>query len=1032
MPKPVTMFLKPGNISLKLFICLAIIFIPLPELMSQSYFARVFTTENGLPHNNVRDIAVDSSGFLWVATWDGLSKYDGYDFKNYFHIPGDSASIPYFSVFKLCIDGADNLWVLTDLRQVVLFDRKKETFKLIGDYGEMKNDFDLSISVDDQKNLWIVGRNMLLMRDYRTGNKKFYRLKNKNGEDISIDHDSYSVFTAENGKIWLCGTKTYEFEIGDIKDGNRILVHQNTYSLRGSFQKVIIRFDHSQWFSLFKSNEGNMWLFSNYGLFILNREEKVFNEYTGNLPEYEFTGKKIFYWGSVFKGLFLYYPQNQKLINVPAEDVNLVKAICPQTDNLIWFSSTTTAGVPAGLSRLVITPDHFKKYSVGEPAGSNPAVFAILKDSDDVIWTAVRGKDYITKILPDGNVKKEMIIPPQQTKSSGHLRTILEVPGGIWLGYINETLLFFNKKTGKYILHKPERNQFYTMINDSTGNLYIGGSDLSIYNPVSKRLSVVTKPPDLVVFYKLYFDREGYLWGTMNYCRLLRINPKNGKVDDFKLSDGSYNIEDIVEDQKGNFWLALLGGGICMFNPETGSKKFYTTSSGLSNNTTYCLLLDKSGNLWITTDNGISRLNTETEKFRNFNRNDGLLINEFNSDAKFVTDKGEFLLGGMGGIVGFYPDILNIEEKSRISQKILITGISISGEKYLTDRPVNECDTIILKKGKDNIQLGISSTDFEHADRTLYRYRLSVPNNKWIEGGSGNRNINYSHLGPGWHVLEIEATDIDGNWSAEKKLHIKITPYFYETRMFPAFVVSAILAIIFLFLSLYIRQLKIRASQKQDQMRLHALRGQMNPHFIFNSLNSINYFISNNDKMSANRYIADFSRIIRSILSNMETDYIPFEEELASIKDYLDIEHLRFGDKFDFKIDTGKEVSEIQNFEVFPGLVQPFIENAIWHGVRALERRKGLIHITFFSPSYGLLKCVIEDDGIGRKKSNELRSQNMLHKYHQSKGIGIVMERLQLVTKQRKFQYSVDLTDLYPNKTETGTRVVIDIPVKQK
>ena len=148
----------------------------------------------------------------------------------------------------------------------------------------------------------------------------------------------------------------------------------------------------------------------------------------------------------------------------------------------------------------------------------------------------------------------------------------------------------------------------------------------------------------------------------------------------------------------------------------------------------------------------------------------------------------------------------------------------------------------------------------------------------------------------------------------------------------PLFIVFVLAGIIFV----YIRQLKQKEKLKQDALKLQSLRGQMNPHFIFNSLNSINYFISNNDKLSANRYIADFSRLIRSILSNLGNDYIPFRSELDSIKDYLNIEHLRFGDKFDFELSVNKS-NENSDFELFPGLVQPFIENAIWHGVRALD-----------------------------------------------------------------------------------------------
>jgi len=223
---------------------------------------------------------------------------------------------------------------------------------------------------------------------------------------------------------------------------------------------------------------------------------------------------------------------------------------------------------------------------------------------------------------------------------------------------------------------------------------------------------------------------------------------------------------------------------------------------------------------------------------------------------------------------------------------------------------------------------------------------------------------------------------------------------------------------------IYIRQIKQREAQKQDALRLQSLRGQMNPHFIFNSLNSINYFISNNDKLSANRYIADFSKLIRSILHNLNHDFITLEKEIESVEDYLKIEYLRFGDKFDYNLTVEKEIADY-NIKVSPGLIQPFVENAIWHGVRGLEKRKGKIDI-WFGTKDRQLTCIIKDDGIGRKKSELQKSKNDQKK---SKGITIVMERLRIINGLQGTSCRISITDLYPDQIDTGTIVEIDIPV---
>jgi ligand-binding sensor domain-containing protein len=122
------------------------------------------------------------------------------------------------------------------------------------------------------------------------------------------------------------------------------------------------------------------------------------------------------------------------------------------------------------------------------------------------------------------------------------------------------------------------------------------------------------------------------------------------------IGENEYNVEDLSFDDSGNIWIALLGGGLEMFNPVTVEKEFLTTVDGLSNNTTYCILKDKQHNLWISTDNGISRFNLNTRKFRIFGYTDGLKIHEFNSDAAYLAPDGQMFFGGMGGVAGFYPD----------------------------------------------------------------------------------------------------------------------------------------------------------------------------------------------------------------------------------------------------------------------------------------------------------------------------------------------------------------------------------------
>lgn len=213
----------------------------------------------------------------------------------------------------------------------------------------------------------------------------------------------------------------------------------------------------------------------------------------------------------------------------------------------------------------------------------------------------------------------------------------------------------------------------------------------------------------------------------------------------------------------------------------------------------------------------------------------------------------------------------------------------------------------------------------------------------------------------------------------------------------------------------------------QQNLRLESLRGQLNPHFIYNSLNSINYFISKSDRENTNQYIADFARLMRAILNNSSADFIPLNKEIEAVSDYLKLENMRFSDKFDFEIEVNPDL-EIENIEVAPTMLQPFIENSIWHGVRYLEGRKGSIVVRFGEIHEKFLLCTVEDDGIGRRLSSERKSIDQ--KKRRSRGISIIMDRIAILNLMNKSNCRILIEDLYPKREESGTKVIIELPVR--
>jgi ligand-binding sensor domain-containing protein len=1008
---------------------LSICFICLVNILSESSFAQQFniqkfTTREGLSHNDVRAVAVDSSGFLWIATWDGLSRYDGYTFKNYFHKTDDSTSVPYFSIFNIVVDGADNLWLLTDNNLVVKYDLSNDIFSRIDQLYDSLPEFYSNISIDEAGYLWLINPDMLIRFDFRKNRFNKFDISDQANIREAIPTGVASISTYATDRIWLVYENIYEFE----KNSENKLLLKNKYTVDS--RNLIRNFDFNywHWYRIWFSDSGKKWMFSNAGLFLLDERTGVFSEFSGIPSLSEFKGNGFLSWSTRENGTYVYDQTEEKLSNVPWQYCQLVKGIFCQNKDLVWFANNSITGAALGLNRVVFTPDYFKSYDIPVEKNDVASVYSITKDKFGRIWAGMRVKNSVIRIDSD---KKSIIlnIPDYpDAQDPGALRSLTATSDGIWMGYFKDLLLFYDFNSGKFIRHQPGSGYFRPVTVNKEGNLFLWMPDSTIYlyNPELRKTEKKFNYKPFAPVYKFLIDENNILWAGLNQSALVRIDPGVEKTETFYLSDDKYNIEDICFGDDGDLWMALLGGGVCRFNPETGKKVFYYTSMGLANNMTYSILKDNTGNMWVSTNSGISRINPVTGIIKTFGMNEGLSINEFNSGASYKDYDNQFFMGGMGGLVSFYPDSINNELIETADQRIIINEIKVSGELKHYKRSVEMPDTLFLNKGEDNIQVNFSSTDFLNSDRTLYRYRLSGINENWIETDSRNRSINYTNLKPGWYNLEVQATDRGGFWTQSKEIRIKIKPFYYESLIFRITIPSIFILLIASIILIYIRQLKQKADQKQNSLRLQSLQGQMNPHFIFNSLNSINYFISKNDALSANRYIADFAKLIRSILYNFNSDFISLERETESLEEYLKIEHLRFGDKFNYKVIMNPEVAPGQ-FKVSPGLVQPFVENAIWHGVRGLDKRKGNVMVTY-SLEYENLTCTVEDDGVGRKIAEASKS-----KIDQkvSKGISIVTERLNIINKLQKSNYQIIISDLYPGKEETGTRVVIDIPVKK-
>ena len=223
----------------------------------------------------------------------------------------------------------------------------------------------------------------------------------------------------------------------------------------------------------------------------------------------------------------------------------------------------------------------------------------------------------------------------------------------------------------------------------------------------------------------------------------------------------------------------------------------------------------------------------------------------------------------------------------------------------------------------------------------------------------------------------------------------------------------------------YILKVSKQRRVANQQLALRSLRSQMNPHFIFNALNSVNSFISENDQRSANKFLSNFSRLMRLVMENSEHNFIPLQKELEILKIYLQLEHFRFKDQFDYTVKIEEEVDE-EEFEIPPMLIQPYIENAIWHGLR-YKPSSGLLNLRLSAKKDNLI-VTISDNGIGRKKSAELKTDNQ--KKNKSTALKNIHQRIEIFNDLHQLKIEVIIKDL--NEDETGTYVELTIPQMRK
>jgi hypothetical protein len=404
----------------------------------------------------------------------------------------------------------------------------------------------------------------------------------------------------------------------------------------------------------------------------------------------------------------------------------------------------------------------------------------------------------------------------------------------------------------------------------------------------------------------------------------------------------------------------------------------------------------------------------------------------------YKNKQGQLYIGHDNGFYTFFPEELTV----KTDLKIIITELFINslpvlpGKERPEKKPVEEISDLELEYNQNNIAFNFAAIDYRKPEATKYFTMLENYDNTWREA-KVDKSSYYLNVSPGNYAYRVSVLNSDGT-KGEKVITIRIYPPWWNTWLFR---ISAIIFIGVIFYGLIRWRLKQKFSlelersekerqmaelkQKGTELEMQALRAQMNPHFIFNSLNSINWFIQENNKVKASEYLTKFSKLVRLILQNSKASLIPLESELESLGLYLDLEGMRFDYHFSYKILVPPDM-DISMLKVPPLIIQPYVENAIWHGLMHIEE-KGRLDIEV-SEEDGQLFFKITDNGIGRKQAAALGSKSATK--HKSMGMQITGERIAQLQRPGTKESTVTVYDLSQmDGSALGTEVIIKIPV---
>lgn len=935
-------------------------------LNAQNQVSQNFTIANGLPSNRVYHSLVDSKGFVWFSTDKGVSRYDGYSFKNYTTRDGLTDN----EVFFMFEDSKHRIWFMTFSGKLSFY--KQGIFYNPNTAPFLKQATTEGMFSRAYEDKW---GNVLFI----TTASGFFILKDTTFKHYLPKSGFYSPYVLD-GELYLIANGDEASKLLKIKKDNGYKLLDTTYNKGLLFYNW---FKNDSLYSISKNNaDVNTWK-------IHAQHKKSFSGSTVPLKTEE--------------DISPYY----------------IKEINNQV-----YIGTDKGLYTIGTDRKVLTLVGLR----------NQQISSIVLDFEGSMWvTTLQGGVFMQ---PKINLRRYKNI-------SGNINKVVTNPytKDIWAGNPRQLIKISNSIKRQFTLPKTSTfNEKITSFYFTSKNKFLVGSDMSLAYFNGKRFSALKDGFSGVknLTYDIYNQRLMGAFAssvaTVEISNERLYNPNriivgrstavlaidkntlwvgsNSGLYEYNLTAGlkkkilNQRINHILKDSAGNIWCSSDVVGLYLF----ANNKFthFTEKDGLHTNNINRLIIDSKQNIWLASPIGIIKASYKNERLRvkNYILNNILGKEQVNDVA---IKKDTILVASTSGLYFFKEKEFKQEI---IKPPLVINNIIIEG------RAQEVSSYYKLNHEQNNIQVNYTAISYT-SQNLNYRYVLSSMGKEWQYTTS--RSVNLVDLNPGKYILTIQAIKDGTIFSEPQQIKFTIVPPFYKAWWFYILVALAIALLITIVIRYRIQSIRKRAyiSQVIAESKQKALRAQMNPHFLFNSLISIQSFFLNKRNTEGQEYTSKFSKLIRNILDNSDKEFITIEDEVATLKNYTDLENIRLKTPFEFTVSISNEIDP-NNTYIPTMLLQPIIENAIWHGINYLKNKQGKINVTFTKEGEGL-KITIEDNGVGFAKSAEINKA----RNHVSKGTQLIKERLEAINIKRKTNIHYTAKD----KPQGGAIVTLNIPI---